>query len=90
MNKQLIAIVAAAVVLFTGALVGALALTGNDSSAGNVHTMPNDQMMSGATHGTNGMGSMMGAHTMPGGGMMTEPMHEMDDGQMMPGMDHSP
>lgn len=89
MNKQLIAVIAAALVLFTGALVGALALTGNDSSAGNVHTMPNGQMMTGATHETNDMGSMMGDHQMPSGEIMTEPMHEMDDGQTMPGMSHS-
>jgi hypothetical protein len=52
--------------------------------------MPNGQMMTGAAHGMSSMDSMMGGRTMPGGGMMNEPMHEMNDGQMMPGMDHSP
>ena len=76
MNKQLIAVVVGAVVLFAVALFAALAFTGNNSDAGNVHTMPNGQRMSGSMH----TGSTMG-HTMSNGHMMT--------GQM-PGMDTSP
>ena len=76
MNKQTIAVIVGAVVLFAVAVVGALAFTGGDSGAGSVHTMSNGQMMSGATHAPSGMGSMMGGHT-------------MTDGEMMPGMDHT-
>ena len=76
MNKQLIAVVAGAVVLFAVAFSAALAFTGNNSDAGNVHTMPNGQTMSGSMH----TGSTMG-HTMSNGHMMTG---------RMPGMDTSP
>jgi hypothetical protein len=84
MNKQLIAAVAGAVVLFAVALVGALAFTGSDSGAGNAHTMPNGQMMNGMTDDD----SMMG-HMMSNGGMMTGPIHTMSGGQQMPGMTHT-
>ena len=76
MNKQLIAVIAVAVVLFAVALVGAFAFTGSDSGAGNAHTMPNGQMMTGMMEDD----SMMG-HTMSNGGTMT--------GSGMPGMTHS-
>jgi hypothetical protein len=84
MNKQLIAAVVGAVVLFAVALVGALAFTGNDSDAGNVHPMPNGQMMT----GTMDTDSMMGP-TMSNGPTMTGPMHTMSGGQQMPGMTHT-
>ena len=72
MNKQLIAAVAGAVVLFAVALVGALAFTGSDSGASNAHTMPNGQMMTGMMDDD----SMMD-HMMSNGQMMTGPMPGM-------------
>ena len=67
MNKQTLALVVVAVVVFLVGLIGAIAFTGEDSSGGNVHTMPNgetmtEQMTTGADH------------TMPGGETMTGPM----------------
>lgn len=88
MNKQLIAVILGAAVLFAAALVGALAFTSEDSDAGNVHTMPNGQMMTGPTHEMNGMATMMG-HAMHGARMMTGPMHTMSGGEEMPGMAHT-
>ena len=44
MNKQLIAVIVAAVVLFVGAVAGAIAFTG-DSSGDEVHTMPGGDTM---------------------------------------------
>jgi hypothetical protein len=82
MKKQTIAVIVAAVVLFVVAVVGALAFTGSDSGARNVHEMPNGQMMTGMMDD-----SMMG-HTMPGGQTMTGPMHTMSGGEQMPGMTH--
>ena len=84
MNKQTIAVVVAAVVLFAVALVGALAFTGSDSGAGNVHTMTNGQMMTGKMDDN----SMMG-HMMSNSRTMTGPMHTMAGGQQMPGMTHT-
>ena len=84
MNKQLIAAIVGAVVLFAVALVGALAFTGSDSGASNVHTMTNGQMMT----GTMDDDSMMG-HMMSNGRTMTGPMHTMSGGQQMPGMTHT-
>lgn len=81
MNKQLIAVVVGAAVLFAVALVGAFAFTDGDSGAGNVHTMPNGQMMMDTE-------SMMG-HTMSNGQTMTGPMHTMSGGERMPGMSHT-
>lgn len=89
MSKQTIAVVVAAVVLFAAAVLGALAFTGDDSGAGDVHTMPNGQMMTGPTNGMAGMDSMRG-HTMQGGKAMTGPMHTMSGGEEMPGMTHMP
>jgi len=85
MNKQTIAVILGAVVLFVVALGGALAFTGGESSGGNVHTMPGGQMMTGMMDD-----EMMDdpAHTMPGGQTMTGPMHTMSDGEQMPGMTH--
>ena len=68
MNKQTVAVIGAAVVLFVVAVLGAMAFTGSDSGTGNVHQMPNGQMMTGMV-----ADSMMG-HTMPGGQGMTGPM----------------
>ena len=83
MNKQTIAVIAAAVVLFAVALIGALAFTGNDSDARDVHTMPNGQTMTGSTDN-----SMMG-HTMSNGQTMTRQMQTMEDDASMPGMTHT-
>ena len=44
MPKQTLAVIAGAVVLFAGVLVGTLAFTGGDSN-GNVHTMPGGTTM---------------------------------------------
>jgi hypothetical protein len=74
MNKQTIAVVVGAAVLFVVAVVGAMAFTSNGSSGGNVHTMPM-------------MGNSSG-HTMSGGQTMTGPMHNMSGGEQMPGMTH--
>ena len=79
MNKQTIAVIVAAVVLFVVAVVGAMAFTGSDS--GNVHQMPNGQM-------TGMMDDSMMGHTMTGGQTMTGPMHTMSGGEQMPGMTH--
>ena len=84
MNKQTIAVVVGAVVLFAVALVGAFAFTGSDSGAGNVHTMTNGQMMTGTMDNDSMMGRMM-----PNGRTMTGPMHTMSGGQQMPGMTHT-
>ncbi len=84
MNKQMISIIVGAVVLFAVALVGALAFTGNDSGAGNVHTMPNGQMMTGSTDTDSTMD-----HTMSNGQTMTGQMHTMSGGEQMPGMTHT-
>ena len=81
MNKQLIAAIVGAVVLFAVALVGALAFTGSDSGAGNVHTMTDGQMMTGTMDNDSMMGPMMS-----NGRTMTRPMHTMSDEQRMPGM----
>ncbi len=83
MNKQTIAAIVGAVVLFVVALVGAFAFTGSDSGA-TVHPMPNGQMMT----GTMDTDSMMG-HMMSNGRTMTGPMHTMSAGQQMPGMTHT-
>ena len=69
-------------------MLGALAFTGDDSDAGNVHTMPNGQMMTGPVNGMGGMDAMMG-QTMQGGKTMTGPMHTMSGGDQMPGMTHT-
>ena len=45
LNKQVIIVVVAAIVLFGVALVGALAFTGKSNSGGNGHTMPDGQTM---------------------------------------------
>ena len=91
MTKQTIAVVLGAAVLFFVAIVGAMAFTSNDSSGGNLHTMPNGQMMTGMM-GNGMMGNgMMGnssGHTMSGGQTMTGPMHTMSGGEQMPGMTH--
>ncbi len=63
----MLAIIAAAVVLFAVALVGTLTLTGNDSGAGTVHTMPDGQTMTGPM--TTGTHTMPSGETMPGAGM---------------------
>ena len=81
MNKQAIAVIVAAVVLFVVAVVGAMAFTGSDSGAGNEHQMPNGQM-------TGMMDDSMMGHTMTGGQTMTGPMHTMSGGEQMPGMTH--
>lgn len=65
MNKQTLVVIVAAVALFAVGIVGALALTGGDSSTPMMtmpggSTMPSDQMT--ATGGT---------HTMQDGGTMT-------------------
>jgi len=65
MNKQMLAVAVGAVVLFAVAFIGALALTSDDSSGANVHTMQNGQTMT----GTGGM------HTMQDGQMMTGVTH---------------
>lgn len=77
MNKQTMAVLLGAVLLFVVAVVGALAFTGGDSSGGNAHTMPSGQMMTGMMDG-----SMMGGQT------RTSPMHTMSGGEQMPGMTH--
>lgn len=47
MNKQTLAVIAGAIVLFAAAVVGAMAFTGDDSkSGGNVHTMQDGSTMS--------------------------------------------
>lgn len=63
MSKQVLAVAAAAVVLFVVAVVGAMAFTGGSDSSGNVHTMPDGSMMTGQMT-TDGM------HTMDDGSMM--------------------
>ena len=83
MNKQTIAAIVGAVVLFAVALVGALAFTGSDSDAGNVHPMTNGQMMTGTMDNDSMMGHMSNGRTMTG------PMHRMPRGQQMPGMTHT-
>ena len=60
MTKQTIAVVAAAVALFVVALIGGLALTSDDSSGGNVHTMPGGATMTGQMH------TMSDGEQMPG------------------------
>lgn len=66
MSKQLLAVVAGAVVLFAVAVIGTLAFTGDDSGAGNVHTMPGGQMMTGPMHTMSGGEQMPGmTHTSP-------------------------
>ena len=84
MNKQLIAVVIGAVVLFAVALVGTLAFTGGNSGAGNVHTMPGGQTMTGMMDSDSTMG-----HTMSDGQTMTGSMHTMSSGEQMPGMTHA-
>ena len=86
MTKQTIAVVLGAAVLFFVAIVGAMAFTSNDSSGGNLHTMPNGQMMTGMMG--NGMMGNSSGHTMSGGQTMTGPMHTMSGGEQMPGMTH--
>ncbi len=63
----MIAIVAAAVALFAVALVGTLAFTGKNTGAGNVHTMPDGQTMTGPM--TTGTHTMPSGETMPGAEM---------------------
>ena len=83
MNKQTIAVILGAIVIFAVALTSALAFTGSGSDAGNVHMMPRGQMMTGATDD-----SMMN-HMMSDGQTMTVPMHTMSGGKQMPGMTHT-
>ena len=64
MNKQVIIVVVAAIVLFGVALVGALAFTGNSNSGGNGHTMPGGQTMTAPMHTMNNGDTMTGM-TMP-------------------------
>jgi len=65
MNKQTIAVIVGAVVLFAVALVGALAFTGG-GDAGYVHTMPNGQTMTGQMHTMSDGEQMPGmTHTSP-------------------------
>lgn len=64
MNKQVLIVVVAAVVLFGVALIGALAFTGNSSSGGNAHTMPDGQTMTTPMH-TMTNGDTMTGMTMP-------------------------
>ena len=46
MNKQTLAVIVVAIVLFAVAVVGAMAFTGGDSSSGdNVHTMQDGSTM---------------------------------------------
>jgi hypothetical protein len=86
MNKQTIAVVVGAAVLFVVAVVGAMAFTSNDSSGGTIHTMRNSQMMTGMMD--DGMMGNSSGHTMSGGQSMTGPMHTMSGGEQMPGMTH--
>lgn len=47
MSRQMLVVIVAAIVLFVGAVVGAMAFTGGDSSSGdNVHTMQDGSTMS--------------------------------------------
>ena len=64
MNKQVIIVVVAAIVLFGVALVGALAFTGNSNSGSNAHTMPDGQTMTAPMH-TMDNGDTMTGMTMP-------------------------
>ena len=47
MNKQTLAVIAGAIVLFAVAVIGTMAFTGSESGDGNVHTMPQGQTMTG-------------------------------------------
>lgn len=60
MTKQTLAVIGVAVALFAVALVGAIALTGGDSGAGNAHTMPDGATMTGPMH------TMSDGEDMPG------------------------
>jgi len=64
LNKQVLIVVVAAAVLFGVALIGALAFTGNSSSGGNAHTMPDGQTMTTPMH-TMTNGDTMTGMTMP-------------------------
>lgn len=66
MNRQLLAVIIGAVLLFAGGIAGALALTKNDSNATPMHTMSDGSTMAG--DGT----SMQGTHTMPDGSHMSD------------------
>ena len=64
MNKQTIAVVVGALVLFAVAVIGALAFTGSDSGADNMHTMQNGDTMTGTM--TRQMHTMDDGVQMPG------------------------
>lgn len=64
MSKQVAIVVAAAIVLFGVALVGALAFTGNSHGGGTSHTMPDGQTMTTPMH-TMDNGDTMTGMTMP-------------------------
>ena len=64
MNKQVLIVVIAAVVLFGVALIGALAFTGKSNGNGNTHTMQDGQVMTTPMH-TMDNGQTMTGMTMP-------------------------
>lgn len=67
MNKQLLAVIAAAILLFAGGIAGALALTaGKNGDASPVHTMSDGSTMTGDA------GSMQDHHSMPDGSQMSD------------------
>jgi hypothetical protein len=67
MNKQALAVIAGAIVLFAVAVIGAMAFTGGDSNPpGNVHTMQDGSTMTGP------MTSTGETHTMEDGSMMDD------------------
>lgn len=74
MNKQIIVIGIAAVVLLFAGILGAMAFTSSDSDMpmGGLHTMPDGSTMPGGQMGS------------------TDGMHTMSDGTKMPGMDMNP
>lgn len=60
MNKQTLAVILGAIVLFAVAVIGAMAFTGSESSDVDVHTMSQGQTMTGP------MQTMENDQTMPG------------------------
>ncbi len=70
MNRQTVAVIVGAIVLFAVAVVGTMAFTGGSSnSGGNVHTMPDGSIMTGPTENA----PMMGDDSMMGDGMGMSP-----------------
>ena len=73
MNKQTIAVVVGAVVLFVVAVIGAMAFTDGDSDGGNVHTMQDGSTMTGQMTTTDGGHTMEDGSTMGDMEMETTP-----------------